>query len=67
MLSFWGLIQPWMSANSKNFQMFVQGALVYLASLDPLENLNLPLAILLQLGLVKDVAVQSVPSPTILT
>lgn len=56
-----------MSANSKNFQMFVQGALVHLASLGPLENLNLLLAILLKLGLVKDVAAQNVPSPTILT
>lgn len=56
-----------MSANSKNFQMFIQGALVHLASLDPLENLNLPLAILLKFGLVKDVATQNAPGPTILT
>lgn len=47
--------------------MFVQGALVSLASLDPLENLNLPLAILLKLGLVKDAAARNLPSPTILT
>lgn len=50
MLSVQGLIQPCTSAYLKHFLKRLQGALIHLVSLSPLEVLALPLIILKEIA-----------------